>query len=167
MNNDQVSVYMNDVNVGGMSLDKYHSIIEEVKKEKGYKAREILGFLYYLVVVAGRAVFYFFIAFCVLAVLLVLVLQFHSSIILPAFVVFLTASPDVFERVINELVATSAVAAIVLTLFSTIDRSYTSPSKIAINKKLRMYLFVPAEGRVKVVVKKEPYGINHTADKAG
>lgn len=167
MHDDQVSVYVNDVNVGGMSLDKYHSIIKEVRKEKGYKAREILGFLYYLVVVVGRAVFYFFISFCVLAVLLVLVLQFHSSITLPAFVVFLTASPDVFERVINELVSTSSAAAIVLTLFSTIDKSYTSPSKNAINKKLRMFLFVPAEGRVRVIVKQNLSGTHDTSDKAG
>ncbi|WP_410517858.1 hypothetical protein QNH99_22750 (plasmid) [Pantoea allii] len=168
MHDDQVSVYINDVNVGGMSLDKYQSIIKEVKNEKGYKGREIFAFFYYLVVLAGRATIYFFISFLVMAFLLVLVFQIYSSISLPAFEDFLrTASPDAVGGVINQLVSTSAVGALALTLISTAERPYTSPSKIAINKKLRMFLFVPAEGRVVVVVNQNRSGTNDTAHKAG
>ena len=168
MHDDQVSVYVNDVNVGGMSLDKYHSIIKEVKKEKCYKAREILDIFYFLFGIAGRAVLYFFIAFVVLAVLLVLFLQFYSAVSLPAFVDFLrTASPDAVGGVINKLVCLSAFAALTLALLHTMDRRYTSPSQIAINKKLRLFMRVPAEGRVVVVVNQNRSGTHDTTDKAG
>lgn len=159
MHDDQVSVYVNDVNVGGMSLDKYHSIIEDVKKEKGYKGRKIFSFFYFLVVLACRASTYFFMAFIVLSIVLVLFLQFYSSVSLPAFVNFLrTASPDAVGGVINQLVFLSAIAALALTVISTAEKPYMSPSKIAINKKLRLFLFVPAEGSVKVIVKQNLSG---------
>lgn len=151
MHNEQVSVYINDVNVGGMSLEKYQSIINEVKKEKGYKACETFSLIYYVVGLVGRAIIYFIMSFLVLTVLLVLFLQFYSSVSLPAFVDFLrTASPDAVRGAINQLVSLSVFAALSLTAVSTADKPYTSPSKNAINKKLRMCLFVPADGRVEV-----------------
>lgn len=153
MKHEQLHVYVNDVNVGEISLEKYQSIIKEVEKEKGYKGRRIFSLFYFLVVLACRASTYFFMAFIVLSVVLVLFLQFYSSISLPAFVNFLrTASPDAVGGVINQLVSLSAIAALGLTLISTTERRYTSPSQIAINKKLRLFMRVPTEGRVEVVV---------------
>lgn len=141
-------VTVNGVDVGVISLEKYQSIVQGVKKEKGYRTREALTFIYFLIIAACRTVTYFFIAVMALSVILMLYL-YYSPGSLHTFLVFArNGSQETISSAIKFYLYHSALIAFIISGLSTISKGYTSAAQISINKRLRMMFMIPVEGRI-------------------
>ncbi|MFN2098370.1 hypothetical protein ACKVM9_002202 [Pantoea agglomerans] len=141
-------VTVNGIDVGVISLEKYQSIVQGVKKEKGYRTREVLTFIYFMINTACRTVTYFFITVMALAVIAMMYL-YYSPGSLHTFLVFArNGSQETISSVIKFYIYHSALIAFIVSGLSTISKGYTSAAQISINKRLRMIFSIPVEGRI-------------------
>ncbi|MCL6336296.1 hypothetical protein EXT65_21115 [Pectobacterium carotovorum subsp. carotovorum] len=147
-------IKVNDIEVGSMPLAQYDEIVKDVKKDWRIWAAMLIsnaGFVWRVV----NKLWHNFVQAVMVVVSTLLVYFFLNPAEGTLFITELRiASPDTIMTALRNTTVLCIAVTIIINIVWMLVRghTYVSPSEIAINKKIREVMEVPAEGPVTITL---------------
>lgn len=159
MREGTVVIRVNGIEVGAMPLEQYEEIERSVKKDWRIHAYTILDSFRICLKFAKNALFNFIRCLGVIIAILMIACLFRPETEVAAFIKDIqSATPEVLAYAIHRVTTICLALTAMYYIFRKIYFGvpvYLGPSKIAINRRVREVMEVPAEGEVSVTFIKD------------
>ncbi|EHI7937670.1 hypothetical protein J9T53_004692 [Salmonella enterica] len=163
MSNGTAVISVNGIEVGAMPLEQYENIVRDVKKDWHTRTASLISYIRFSIRLACRYFYYFATSFLVVFAFFMLYSNFHPAAFTQFIADLQTASPDKIASIlrnITQLCFTLTLITLLITFYTKGLPTFVSASQIAINRKIREVMEVPADGQVIVRIKKDgAYGV--------